>query len=61
MNRQEQHHQKKEKEREQKNKAEKAYDEAAQESRLPVRNVWLIVVGTVLTALVIYAWTVGIW
>jgi hypothetical protein len=61
MDRQERHRQKKQKERDEKNKGEKAYDEAAEDSRLPVGNVWLIVIGAALTVLVIYAWTVGIW
>ena len=60
MDRQEKHQQQKEKEREQKNKDEKNYEEAQQKRRLPVNSVWLVVVGVVLTAIIVYVWIVGL-
>jgi cytoskeletal protein RodZ len=60
MDGQEQHQQQKAKEREQKNKEEKVYEEMQQKRRLPVKSVWLIVVGVVLTALIVYVWIVGL-
>ena len=59
MDRQEKHRQEKEKEREQKNKADEAYEARQEKERPPVNAVWLIVVGTVLVAVVLYFWTVG--
>jgi len=60
MDRQEKHRQEKEKEREQKNKDEKNYEEVQQKRRLPVNSVWLVVVGVVLTAIIVYVWIVGL-
>lgn len=59
MDRQQKHRQEKQTEREQKNKAEKAYEAKAQKRRPPVKAVWLIVVGGVLVAIVLYLWTTG--
>ena len=50
----------KEKEREQKNKEEMAYEDVQQKRRLPVNSVWLIVLGIVLTVAIVYVWTVGL-
>ena len=60
MDRQEKHQQRKEKEREHKDKEEKVYEEVQQERRLPVNSIWLMVMGVVLTAIILYIWTVGI-
>ncbi len=60
MNRQEKHQQEKEKARDEKKKEQKAYEEVSEQRRPPVRAVWLIVVGIVLTLLVIYLWTVSV-
>ncbi|MCA1628112.1 MAG: hypothetical protein LC742_09135 [Acidobacteria bacterium] len=60
MDRQEKHRQQKEKEREQKNKVERAYEDVQEKRRLPVNSVWLVVVGVVLTAIIVYVWTVGL-
>jgi hypothetical protein len=60
MDRQEKHQQQKAKERDQKYKKEKVYEEVQQKRRLPVNSVWLIVVGVLLTAVIVYVWIVGI-
>jgi hypothetical protein len=60
MDRQEKHRQHKEKERESKNKEEKSHEEMQERRRLPVNSVWLVVVGVILTAMVVYVWTVGL-
>ena len=60
MDHQEKHRQKKEKDREQKNKAEKAYEEVQEKRRFPVNAAWLMVVGVLLTAIIVYVWIVGL-
>jgi hypothetical protein len=59
MDNQEKRRQQKDKERDQKNKADKAYDDAQEKRRPPVNAVWLIAIGIVLTSVILYAWTVG--
>jgi hypothetical protein len=59
MDRQEKHRRQKEKERETKNKEAKAYEEVQEKRRLPVNSIWLVVVGVLLTAVIVYVWTVG--
>ena len=60
MDRREQHRQHKEKEREQTNKREQAYENEAQKRRLPV-PAWLMVIGLVLTLLAVYVWMAWLW
>ncbi len=60
MDRQERHQQEKQKAREEKNRAEKAYEEEQQKHRLPLNPFWYAV-GTMLVLVVIYFWTIGIW
>jgi len=60
MDNQEKHRQQKDKARDQKNKADKAYEDAQQKRRPPVNAVWLIVLGIAFTAVILYAWTVGL-
>jgi hypothetical protein len=60
MDKREERRQQKEKAREQKNKVEKAYNDAQQQHRPPINAVWLIVLGTAVTAVIVYAWTVGL-
>jgi hypothetical protein len=60
MDRQEKHRQKKEKQREQKNKAGKAYEEVQEKRRFPVNATWLVVFGVLLTGIIVYVWTVGL-
>ena len=59
MDRQEKHRQAKEMEREEKNKADQAYEAQQEKNRPPVNAVWLIVAGTILVAIVLYLWIVG--
>jgi cytoskeletal protein RodZ len=59
VDRQEKHRQTKEKEREQNNKADEAYEARQEKERPPVNSVVLIVVGTVLVGIALYLWTVG--
>ncbi len=59
MDRQEKHRQDKEKEREQRNKSERAYEAQTGKDRQPVNAVWLIVVGIALVAFVLYLWIAG--
>ena len=59
MDRQEKHRQDKEKEREQRNKSEGAYEAQAEKDRPPVNAVWLIVVGIALVAFVLCLWIAG--
>lgn len=60
MDRQERHQQEKQKAREEKNRAEQAYEEESQKNRLPLHPAWFVL-GTSLVLVVIYFWTVGIW
>lgn len=60
MDNREERRQQKDKAREQKNKADKTYDDAAEKRRPPVNAVWLIVLGIALTSVILYAWTVGL-
>lgn len=60
MDQQEKRQQKKEKEREEQKKIDKAHEEESQQNRLPIHPVWWIV-GAVLTLVVIYYWTIGMW
>jgi hypothetical protein len=60
MDQQEKHQQKKEKDREQQKKVDKAYEEESQKNRFPIHPLWWIV-GVVLTLLVVYFWTMGMW
>ena len=60
MDRQEKHRQRKQKEREQKNKDEKNYEAVQQKRRLPVNSVWLVLVGVLLTAIIVYVWIAGL-
>jgi ribosomal silencing factor RsfS len=60
MDRQEKHRQKKEIERAEKNKSEKAYEEGQQQRRWPVNSVGLVVVGILLVSAILYVWTVGL-
>jgi hypothetical protein len=60
MDRQERHQQDKQKAREEKNRAEKAYEEEQQKRRLPLHPLWYAL-GTAMVLVVIYVWTVGIW
>jgi hypothetical protein len=61
MDHREQHRQHKEKEREQQKMDDQAYEVEQEKRRLPIRPAWLAVAGVVLTALVVYAWTFGLW
>lgn len=60
MDRQERQQQAKQKAREEKNRAEQAYEDEQQKQRLPLRPFWYAV-GTMLVLVVIYFWTVGMW
>lgn len=60
MDRQERHQQDKQKEREEKNRAEQAYEDEQQKKRLPLHPFWYAL-GTMLVLVVIYFWTVGVW
>jgi preprotein translocase subunit Sec61beta len=57
MDRREEHHLHKEKEREQKKKAEKAYEEKSEKNRLPIHPAWVVVIGVALITMVVYVWT----
>jgi hypothetical protein len=59
MDHREKHQQHKQKEREQKKKVDKAYEDASEKRRLPVNSAWLVVAGVLLTVLIVYAWTFG--
>jgi hypothetical protein len=60
MDRQERHAEKKEKQRDEKNNAEQAYEDEQQKKRLPLHPFWFVL-GAVLVLLAVYTWTVGIW
>jgi hypothetical protein len=60
MDSKEKHQQKKEKEREEQKKIDKAHEEETQRNRMTLNPVWWIV-GTVLVLFVIYIWTAGMW
>ena len=58
MDHKEQHHQKKEKEREHEKAQHNAHEQQdAKKSRLPFHPAWLVVVGFVLTLSAILIWT----
>jgi hypothetical protein len=56
MDRKEQLRQHKEEQREEKNKAEKAYEEQSQKERLPINSVWVMAIGIILTLAAVYTW-----
>jgi hypothetical protein len=60
MDRQERHQQAKQKERDEKNQAEKAHEEVTQKNRLPVHPLWFVL-GTAAVLAAVYTWTFGIW
>jgi hypothetical protein len=60
MDNQEKHQQKKETEREEQKKVDKAHEEESQKYRLPINPIWMVL-GVALTLLVVYFWTFGIW
>jgi hypothetical protein len=61
MDKQEQRRQHKEKAREQEKKEQKAHEEVEQKRRWPLHPAWVIIVGIVLTAAVVYVWTFRVW
>ncbi|HEY4232141.1 MAG TPA: hypothetical protein VGM76_01825 [Lacipirellulaceae bacterium] len=58
MDHQEKHKLHKEKEREQKKKSEKVFEEQEEQNRLPIHPAWVVVLGVALIGTVVYVWTV---
>jgi preprotein translocase subunit Sec61beta len=57
MDHQEKHKLQKEREREQKKKGEKVYEELEEKNRLPIHPAWVVVLGVALIGMVVYVWT----
>jgi hypothetical protein len=57
MNRQEEHRQRKGHERAEKNRAEQAYENQQEQTRTPIRPLWIFVIGAGLTLAIVLSWT----
>lgn len=59
MDHQDQHHQRKEKERDEHRKEQREHDSRAVESGSPIHPAWFVAIGVVLVGAVILVWTLA--